>query len=128
MPRALTVIGGVLLLAMAFPHALLGWPAMQAALGAVGASRDLQQGLAAGWYWGSVMMAAAGCATIVAGRALPRDGTAKAVVIILGGGVLLFGLAATISGGFDTHFLGFILTGCLILTGGVFTRRGRSMA
>lgn len=52
----LGVVAGPLLLLSAVAHALLGRPAMSAALADVGAGEELAGPLAVGWYFGSMAM------------------------------------------------------------------------
>ena len=59
MNRARSILGivaGVLMIASAAAHSLLGWPQLRAELVKARAPGDLVQGLAMGWHFGGAAM------------------------------------------------------------------------
>jgi hypothetical protein len=118
--------GGVLIIASAFPHALLGWPAMARELAPAALAPDLVGGLAAGWLFGSAAMLALGAVVVLAARELPSSALARRVALAVGLAYALFGLAAWVARSFHPHFLGFVGIGALIVAGAFGSRPRRS--
>ncbi len=106
----LGILSGALLILSALAHALLGWPAMSAALVEVGAGEDLSGALAVGWYFGSMAMLVFGL--IVLGITIRRRDPRAVRFIALG--YLAFGLTAWLARDLSPHFLLFIATGMLL--------------
>jgi hypothetical protein len=130
----LGLLAGVLLVASAGAHALLGWPQFEGVLESAPLESDVIAALAVGWYFGSVSML--GFGAIVLHQTLRRlrgepvqPGPVWAISVVY----LLFGGAAYVLRDFNPHFLLFIGTGALVGLFGYFatvevdsTERGRS--
>ncbi|MCI0329894.1 MAG: hypothetical protein L0196_02930 [candidate division Zixibacteria bacterium] len=109
------LIGGILMLASAFAHAFLGWPAFQKELSAAGVVQDVIGGLNVGWHFGSFAMFGFGAIVVfTAVKTLRREyvtlvpaGTIAVIYVV-------FGLWALLYRGFSPHFLAFILKGFLV--------------
>src|SRR5215217_4356364 len=62
---ALGIIAGLILIASAFAHSVLGWNAMNARLAQTNAPADLVQGLQVGWMFGGPVMIVFGILSVV---------------------------------------------------------------
>jgi hypothetical protein len=108
-------IGGSLLVASAGAHAFAGWPPQRKLLAQAGNEADLINGLALGWYFGSVAMLAFGVVVLRDARALGRHPAhVTGAAAIIGIAYAAFGLWALFYKGFNPHFIGFIVIGLLI--------------
>jgi hypothetical protein len=111
----LGLLGGLLLLASSLAHAGLGWPAMRAALEAAGAPPELRGGLAVGWLFGSVAMAAFGVIVVsIALAALRGSRASRLPAAVIGIAYASFGAWAFLARGGNPHFLGFVAIGALV--------------
>ncbi|MFL5385595.1 MAG: hypothetical protein ACJ8GN_24005 [Longimicrobiaceae bacterium] len=119
----LGIVAGVLMLASAAAHSLLGWPQLRAKLAESNVPGDLAQGLAVGWHFGGAAMVA--FAAIVLWTFVRRlRGEAAPLVppAIVAATYLAFGAGALAITG-DPFFLVFIVPG-LMLAAASFPRRG----
>jgi hypothetical protein len=108
------IVAGVLMIASAAAHSLLGWPQLRAQLAQSRVPDDLALGLAVGWHFGAAAMLAFACIVLwifvrrLRGTAAPR--VPAAVVAAL---YLAFGAGALAVSG-DPFFLVFIIPGLLL--------------
>jgi hypothetical protein len=113
--QAFVLLAALGMLAGAVPHALSGWPALQAALAPYGVDAGTLGALSAGWYWGSVTMLALGLVGFFVYLDLRRGrATARRYGLAAGGAYLAFGLAAYVGRDFNSHFLFFVVLGALM--------------
>ena len=118
----LGIVAGVLMIASAAAHSLLGWPQLRARLAQSQVPGDLAQGLAVGWHFGGAAMVAFACIVLwvfvrrLRARAAPL--TPPAIISVL---YLAFGGGALAVTG-DPFFLVFIVPG-LLLAAASFPRR-----
>ena len=118
----LGILAGVLMIASAAAHSLLGWPQLRAQLAQSGVPDDLAQGLAVGWHFGGAAMVTFACIVLwtffrrLQGRAAPLVPPA-----IISAAYLAFGAGALAVTG-DPFFLVFIVPG-LLLAAASFPRR-----
>jgi hypothetical protein len=105
-------LAGAFMVLSAVAHAVAGWPPMRLRLERLGADADLVAGLAAGWYFGSVAMAAFGVIVLLAGWRLRRgDESGLAAVRVIAASYVLFGGIALLALGLNPFFLLFVATG-----------------
>ena len=119
----LGIVAGVLMVASAAAHSLLGWPQLRAELAHAGITGDLEQGLAVGWHFGGAAMLA--FAAIVLWTFFRRLGGRDAPLVppaIVAAAYLAFGAGALGVTG-DPFFMVFIVPG-LLLAAASFPRRG----
>ncbi len=113
--RWLLLVVGVLLVLSAAAHALLGWPAIRAALLTSQAQGDVTQDVGIGWLYGSAAMLTFGVITLTvwwsarAGKVLSVAITAPISLLYLG-----FGTWAFVHSSLNPHFIGFIILGALL--------------
>jgi hypothetical protein len=120
------VVAGLLLVLSSAAHAGMGWPLMASELAKVAAPADLTDGLAVGWYFGSVAMLAFGVIALTAGfSAVTSRGSVFWASLVVGLAYGGFGLA-TYAVHHETHFLGFVAIGALAAFGSIraLGRRG----
>jgi hypothetical protein len=111
----LLLVSGILLLATAAAHGLLGWPAVRGELDAVHPPDDIVRAISIGWLYGSAAMAAFGVLALGAWRAARTGrmpvagvaGTISALYVGFGGWALV-----RTSGG--AHFIAFVALGLLL--------------
>ncbi|MCI0531581.1 MAG: hypothetical protein L0Y74_06520, partial [candidate division Zixibacteria bacterium] len=116
-----SLIGGILMLASAFAHAFLGWPAFEKELSGAGVMRDVIGGLNVGWHFGSFAMFGFGAIVVfTAAKTLRGEYVTIVPAGIIAGLYIVFGLWALLFRGFSPHFLGFILKG--LLASGILLR------
>jgi hypothetical protein len=110
------LLAGFLLLAASFAHGLMGWPPFGQILQQEGIDPGVMGGLQVGWYWGSFCMFAAGCIVVVEAITAIRGGAPhRPAILIIGALYVVFGTWAYVFSGYNTHFLGFIGSGALVL-------------
>lgn len=113
--QAFVLLAALGMLLGAVPHALSGWPALEAALAPHGVDAATVAALSIGWYWGSVTMLALGLVGLFVYLDLRRGRvTARRYGLAAGGAYLAFGLAAYVGRDFNSHFLFFIVLGALM--------------
>jgi len=118
----LGIVAGVLMIASAAAHSLLGWPVLRAKLAESHAPDDLAQGLAVGWHFGGAAMVAFACIVLWVFVRRLRGGPAPLVPpAIIAAAYLAFGAGALAVTG-DPFFLVFIVPG-LLLAAASFPRR-----
>ena len=98
----------------AFPHALLGWPPFASQLAALGANADLADGLAVGWWFGSLAFLMMGVLVLLAWREIDTSPLAWRVVLAIGATIAFFGAAALVYRSGDPFFIGFVVSGGLL--------------
>ncbi len=96
MGQVLTIVGGVLLVVSAVPHALLGWPPAAEQLMAAGVEAELIGGLAIGWYFGSAAMLGLGGAVLLSAPYVSTHHWVWRVPCCIGAVYLSFGVASTL--------------------------------
>lgn len=102
----------LLLLASAYAHGALGWPAIQETLAGTSVGPDVVGALAVGWYFGSASMLAFGLIVLLqTSRLLKRDRPDAGSLWVIAAIYLLFGTVAYVTRDFNSHFLLFIGTG-----------------
>jgi hypothetical protein len=112
----LVFVTGLVMLLGAIPHAVVGWPAMNAMLGTYGVDASTVGALTVGWYFGSSAMVALGVVAILACLEMRRGrGAARVYAAAAGACYLAFGLAAYLGRGFNPHFLFFVGLGAVLL-------------
>ena len=118
----LLAVGAVLLLLGSLAHALLGWPPIRDALERAGVADDLIGGLAVGWYFGSVAMAAFGVILVLCWRqARARTSGWQGTAACLSLAYVTFGISAFFMRSFNLFFLvAFVLPGFIIGSAAVF--------
>ena len=110
-------LSGVLVLSSALAHALAGWPSMARGLFASGAPVELIAALRVGWYFGSAAMLAFAAIALHGAYAVWQEQPAALTALrLIGLTYLGFGLAAFVYRDFNSHFLGFMVLGALLLT------------
>ena len=118
----LGIVAGVLMIASAAAHSLLGWPQLRAQLAQSSVPDDLAQGLAVGWHFGGAAMVTFAC--IVLWTFFRRLRGAPAPLVppaIISAAYLAFGAGALGVTG-DPFFMVFIVPG-LMLAAASFPRR-----
>lgn len=123
MSRLLVSVGGVLILVSALPHALLGWPAIHERLDALSAGRDLIDGIAVAWHFGSAAMLALGAAVLVAVPELSSSRWAWRLPLYVGLVYLAFGVGAFSYRSMHPRFLVFVGIGALLVLGSLGARK-----
>ena len=125
MNRARSILGivaGVLMIASAAAHSLLGWPQLRARLAQSRVPDDLALGLGAGWHFGGAAMVAFACIVLWVFfrrlRGAPAPLVPPAIIAAL---YLAFGAGALAVSG-DPFFMVFIVPG-LMLAAASFPRR-----
>ncbi len=117
MPKAYAItglIGGLLALLCAFPHAFGGWPTMAAPLMEAKVAADIQDSLMIGWRWGSFCMAGFGLILLAQGaKALKGQAVDRLSVGMVSLTYVVFGIWAMLVREFNPFFSVFILTGVL---------------
>ncbi len=126
MGRVLTIVGGVLLVLSAVPHALLGWPPAAEQLLAAGVEAELIGGLALGWYFGSAAMLALGGAVLLSAPYVSAHHLVWRVPCCIGAVYLSFGVGALLSRSLDPHFLLWVVIGALLVIGSLWARPAAS--
>jgi len=120
-------VAGLLMIASAGAHALLGWPGLASGLIDLNAPADLMTGLALSWYWGSAALAAFGVIVLVAARRIwAGDATPANFLWPIAVVHLFFGLAALLATNFNPFFLLFIVLAALTAAPLLGMRDGRS--
>jgi len=118
----LGILAGVLMIASAVAHSLLGWPQLRAQLAQSSVPDDLAQGLAAGWHFGAAaMLTFAGIVLWTFFRRLQGRAAPLVPPAIISAAYLAFGAGALAVMG-DPFFLVFIVPG-LLLAAASFPRR-----
>ena len=118
----LGIVAGVLMIASAAAHSLLGWPQLRAQLAQSHVPGDLVQGLAVGWHFGGAAMVAFACIVLwVFVRRLRGRPAPLVPPTIIAAAYLAFGAGALAVTG-DPFFLVFIVPG-LMLAAASFPRR-----
>ena len=106
-------VAGLLMLASAAAHSVLGWRGMSQALASIQAPSDLTSGLATGWRWGSVAMVAFGLIVLLGAVRLRRGDTSlNTPVLIIAAFYFMFGVGAIVALG-EAFFLLFVAKGLL---------------
>ena len=119
----LGIVAGVLMVASAAAHSLLGWPQLRAQLAQSRVPDDLALGLAVGWHFGGAAMAAFACIVLwVFLRRFRGEPAPLVPAAIISAVYLAFGAGALAVSG-DPFFLVFIVPG-LLLAAASFPRRG----
>jgi hypothetical protein len=116
-PRAiLGIVTGALIALSALPHSLMGWPALAGGLAAAHAPADLVQGLAIGWYFGSVAIVAFGAIAVATfARRLRGRAVSLAPARIVAMSYAAFGAWALSFSGFEPFFaVVFLVPGVLL--------------
>lgn len=116
-------VGGVLSIVLAFPHALLGWPAIAGELVRSGVDPDRVAGIAVGWHFGSVAMTALGLVLLAAARSVPTSAWAFRATLAVGAAYVAFGVGAVLYRSPRPQFLAFVVLGALILGGALRARK-----
>jgi hypothetical protein len=110
----LGIVAGVLMIASAAAHSLLGWPQLRAQLAQSRVPDDLAQGLAVGWHFGAAAMATFACIVLwVFIRRLRGEPAPLVPPAIIAAAYLTFGTGALAVTG-DPFFLVFIVPGLLL--------------
>lgn len=118
----LGILAGVLMIASAVAHSLLGWPQLRAGLAQSQVPGDLVQGLAIGWHFGAAAMVTFAAIVLwVFFRRLQARAAPLAPPSIISAAYLAFGAGALAVTG-DPFFLVFIVPG-LLLAAASFPRR-----
>ncbi len=115
--RALTAgLVGTLMLASAGAHGVLGWPVLRAELAATTAPPDLVRGLALGWWFGSVAMAAFAL-IVLHGAWLGWRGQSSSAVpaLVIGVAYVAFGAAAITLAGVSAPMMSFVVLGVVLV-------------
>ncbi|MDF1501642.1 hypothetical protein [Roseisolibacter sp. H3M3-2] len=113
---ALGLAAGVVLLASAAMHSLLGWPGMRGQLVAAGAPADLVAGVRIGWLFGGAMILAFGVLACWAfAERLRGAAPSMRALRVLGAAYAAFGVYALATGGWNPFFLIFVVPGALVL-------------
>ncbi|MBX7165743.1 MAG: hypothetical protein K1X74_05290 [Pirellulales bacterium] len=122
-PSIAALLGGILVLVSSLGHSLAGGPEILGQLAASKVDPELIAGIAAGWHFGGVCLAAFGLIVITASIAQLRGRQqSPAPFIIVGLALGLFGAGAFVYRNYQPFFLGFIVAG-LICALGAFGRR-----
>lgn len=112
----LGLLGGAIIAASSFLHALMGWPAMADQLARLQASPDLVRGLQVGWLFGSVAMLTFGLVAIAIFASRLRGRPVSLVpVVVIAVTYLAFGLWALVASGMNPFFLIFIVPALMLL-------------
>ncbi len=112
----LGLVAGVLFVASAAAHSLLGWKALAAELAKVPVPPDLVRGLAIGWHFGGAAMLAFGVIVILLFLEARRNSAVSLrPALVIGIAYIVFGDAAFFLGGFNPFFLVFILPGLALV-------------
>ncbi len=115
---------GILMIASAAAHSLLGWKALAAELTAAGATGDLVRNLAMGWHFGGVAMLVFGLLALELFLPAWRGGVvATAPARLVGAAYALFGVVAMAMSDWNPFFLVFFVPGALL----VFAASGKSV-
>jgi hypothetical protein len=118
------VVGGVLSLLLAVPHAFLGWPAIAEELAAARVDPDLVAAISVGWYFGSAAMLGLGVVVLLIARAVATDLRAFRAALVVGLTYATFGLAAILYRSAKPSFAAFVVTGAVIIGGAIRARKG----
>lgn len=116
MERIRSVVGlvmGVLLVASACAHSLLGWPELQAELAEARVPAELAGALMVGWQFGGAAMLTFGIVVLATFWARLRKRQASLLVgMYVGLLYVSFGVWALVVTGMNPFFLVFIIPGC----------------
>ena len=115
-PKWILPVVAAFLVLSSLAHGILGWKAMSAELARTGASPDLVDDLATGWYLGSVAMVAfAVIVTATWWEARGKRPAGRTAAATIGLTYFTFGLLAFLFRSFSTHFLiAFVIPGALL--------------
>lgn len=106
---------GVILVASAAAHSLLGWPAMRAALTSAKVAPDLITGLSVGWNFGGVAILLFGVLALWQfGAALRGHPVSLQPLVLVGVAYAAFGAWALAVGDMNPFFLIFVVPGILL--------------
>lgn len=113
----LGLLTGVVLLASAAMHSLMGWPALRASLTSAGVAPDLIAGLGIGWNFGGVCMTLFGVLALWQfGAALRGRPASLRPLVLIGVAYAAFGVGALLVGDMNPFFLIFIVPGIMLAT------------
>ena len=121
--QVLVALGGLLALASALMHGFFARPAVLARLPADTAPETVAA-LNAAWILGTAAMAAFGLIALLGLRGLGRGPAAGVAIVVAGLFFLAYGGWAW-SYRHHAHFTGFMVTGALLLAGGLLASRER---
>jgi len=109
------ILSGLILVASAGAHGLLGWSPFEEALESAKVDGEVVAALSIGWYFGSASMLGFGVIVLHQATRLLRgrpvqSGPVSTISVLY----LVFGAAAYVYRDFNAHFLLFVATGLLV--------------
>src|SRR5689334_13673597 len=112
---SLGILCGIVLVASAGAHSLLGWPAMRAQLATAGAPRDLVTGLSIGWHFAGLAILLFGVLALwLFAESLRGRPVSLRPLVLVGVAYAAFGVWALAVGDMNPFFLIFVVPGLLL--------------
>lgn len=112
----LGILAGIVMIASAGAHSLLGWQQLGSALRATQADADLITTVGIGWRFGGAAMLAFGIIVIAFfWKQLQGVPAPLMPAVVIGVTYLAFGAGAFVASRFDPFFMVFIIPGLLVL-------------